>query len=466
MKKIFFPFLFLFITTACFSAEKSSAKKILTTDKNIIHLAMAKQVVLYTYKEGNQYFTVWGEKKFGPFDKASEFMTNWWRKNYAQIATNGKKSFYIVGGSIFGPFDEVGYHALSNNGTDVALEITEKNEKFILDGKKKYGPYPKNYKLDFFQYLEDEKGNDRRLAYKFYEQEDDEEYWEHDDGTKLFIDGVSQGDFSSIYNFIITNKKHIAYCANVQGVYDEDYNEISPEGTYVFYDDKKFGPYPEATLVNLSMDGSKITFPFKNEDGEQFIFENGAVLGPFDGQIFYTLYSEDGKSLFFKEQVEEKTLIHMGKQTYGPYEDVICAGLSYKNNEIYYMTQIGDEFTLYYKNKTYGPFYKEFISKEQFDYEMNDWRYVIQEPIGGTNVYGSDLYVGDKIIGNWPFDSSFICWAKDKKSFSYELFKVAEYADEEAQRLYYVQIDNKSYVGSIAGDGTMIYLKDGAIWIQ
>ena len=57
------------------------------------------------------------------------------------------------------------------------------------------------------------------------------------------------------------------------------------------------------------MAGNKVSFPFKDKNGQQFIFADNTIYGPFEGEIDYSLYFADNSFLFFIENIDGKSFI-------------------------------------------------------------------------------------------------------------------------------------------------------------
>ena len=126
--------------------------------------------------------------------------------------------------------------------------------------------------------------------------------------------------------------------------------------------------------------------------------------------------------------------------------------LAWQDNNVLYTYREDDKFFTVWGKETFGPFAQESILEEHFDFDRDDWLYLISKESDDFQSPLADLYLASTAMAECKAYIIFDKWAKGGKAFSYYL-----------GGLHYVQIGNNSYIGDINCDGEIIYLKDGEV---
>lgn len=252
------------------------------------------KIVSYVVKEKKNYYIYTEKNKYGPFDDVPDWIYQ--NNNYAyKVIINNKEYIYDKNGFFSGPFDTVYLRSFSIDGTQLAYETIEedKNTKSIPAINSTLwvnkNKVAEGWIISNISFV----GNS--LIYSIFTKQE---------GNFIFFADKKYGPFRQIRevkNFPNQNKFAFSYS-----------NNYAPnEKYYLRVGDEKAGPYDDCYYITFSEDGSNVAYVIK-DDNDRYLVNKINKFGPYES-ISNILFSEDGKNLvyvssdeYFKNQILHK----------------------------------------------------------------------------------------------------------------------------------------------------------------
>ena len=340
--------------------------------------------LLFTFRRGEDYFANVNGTEYGPYDKIMQYYTTYSRD--MKISENGdfifqyekdEKHYFNVSGKVYGPAEDFsswrnmsvsqfykGYYWIRYKTDDKAyviingdrhgpydevkkVDVTSPNDfifKYVDGGKEyfnfngeDYGPYDevKGVKTSPGMMMYYTKNGDDYIQTKGqtfgpYKNIKKLSYW--NDGTITYISGTDKTIWVHINDEVL-------------GPYDEVNSTLikrTQEGGigfkyrkedeyFMYVNGKSYGPVLKGRDY-LKLIGKKaFGFSYKNpEDKKYYVNISGKKYGPFDGLDTYQMRMWGKKDYVFKYSIDGQWYAQMGKDTFGPYEEVYVFNLNGK----------------------------------------------------------------------------------------------------------------------------------------